>query len=477
MTQRSFDLIVVGGGSGGFGTALAAARAGLRTAIIERTDRLGGNANRCGVNAWEPVVGATGYPFEIYRRLKRLDRAVGIYSYGRHLLWDGIDAVPGGEHLLQPHLAYRDTLKRHGFRALREDEAYARAHLHGVSFEPRSYERVLRRMLEETGSCKVLYASKVVDVEVRDGTIARIKTEDGNTLEAPCFVDATGDGDVCSAAGCEMLIGQESRARFDEPSAPAEANNRINGVTLMYRVTPVEHSRVEPIDEDLPESCWWRDEFPVATIVAFPNGDFNFNMLPTMEGQEFFARGYESAYEECKRRVRAHWRWIQTGWPEYQGYRLLSVADAIGVRESRRVVCEYMLTEHDVVAPFESGYHRDTIALADHALDRHGEKGGAHELDSPFSIPYQSLIPRGFVNLLVACRAAGFSSIAASSCRLSRTMMHLGQAAGNAVAIATESGKLLPDIDTDALRNRLQSQHVQLDYPMDVELERYVADE
>ncbi len=68
-------------------------------------------------------------------------------------------------------------------------------------------------------------------------------------------------------------------------------------------------------------------------------------------------------------------------------------------------------------------------------------------------------------NLLVACRGAGFSSIAASSCRLSRTMMQLGQAAGTAAAIACEKHLDLPDVPATALRTRLRKQHVQVDWP------------
>ena len=113
-------------------------------------------------------------------------------------------------------------------------------------------------------------------------------------------------------------------------------------------------------------------------------------------------------------------------------------------------------------------------------MDVHGEAGthgGPRELVEPYGIPYRCLIPRGFDNLLVASRAASFSALAASSCRLSRTMMHLGQAAGTATALATVLGVGYPEVPPDQLRDRLRAQHVQLDHPMPAALQRYLEQE
>jgi phytoene dehydrogenase-like protein len=71
MKTAHHDLIVAGAGSGGFGAALAAARLGQRVLLVEKSDWLGGNAARCGVNVWETGVGGTGIPFDLYKRLKK----------------------------------------------------------------------------------------------------------------------------------------------------------------------------------------------------------------------------------------------------------------------------------------------------------------------------------------------------------------------------------------------------------------------
>jgi hypothetical protein len=203
-------------------------------------------------------------------------------------------------------------------------------------------------------------------------------------------------------------------------------------------------------------------------------------MLPTMEGRETHDLGHKAAYIECRRRVLAHWHHCQTIFPEFRGYRRNWIAPALGIRESRRVMGEYVLTEHDLLAGLSGQAHPDIIAIADHAMDTHGSstgRAGCGELREPYGVPYRCLIPRGFDNLLVACRAASFSSLAASSCRLSRTMMQLGQAAGTAAAIAKALSVPLPQVSHTALREALREQHVQLDWPMPDKLRAYLAGE
>ena len=86
MTE-TVDVIVIGAGSGGIGAAWAAARRGLDVLLVEQSDSIGGTVTRAGVSTWEMGAGGAGLPFDIYRRLKEIPCAVGIYSYGRHMLW------------------------------------------------------------------------------------------------------------------------------------------------------------------------------------------------------------------------------------------------------------------------------------------------------------------------------------------------------------------------------------------------------
>jgi hypothetical protein len=465
------DLAVIGGGSGGFGAALAAARQGLDVVLVERAECLGGNSVRGGIHCWEMGAGGTGIPFDLYQRLRQLPGAVGIYSIGRHGLWFKPDQepyrFPGGESVLDPKRSYADTLRRHGTRGMHADEAACREQWHGVVFEPEAMAATMKALLDETGRCRVLLNTALQTVQATAGRVESLQLDDGRRIVARSYVDATGDGWLCLGAGCEAMTGQEARDRFDEPSAPAQASQQVNGVTLIYRVAPVTEPAIEPLPQGISNRCWWAKNFPVAVFNRYPNGDLNINMLPTMDGSEFMRLGYRDAMEECRKRTLAHWHDLQTRFEEFSRFKLVWTAPSLGVRETRRIVGDYVLTERDVRGGLSRQTHPDLIALADHALDTHGSHAhGIGELSEPYGVPYRCLIPKGWRNLLIACRAASFSSLAASSCRLSRTMMQLGQAAGTAAALAKELNVDLPDVPPDRLRTALREQHVQLEHPM-----------
>ncbi|MCX7005823.1 MAG: FAD-dependent oxidoreductase, partial [Kiritimatiellaeota bacterium] len=431
-----------------------------------RADCLGGNAVRGGVNIWEPVVGGSGIPFELYLRLKQQTNAVGIYTMGRHQSWFDPKReaykYPGGETVIDPARTYLDTLQRHHL---------ASRDIHGVVFEPEAMAQPMRALLAETGHCRVLLNTAFTDAQSENGRVKSVSLSSDAQLVADYFVDATGDGELCAAAGCAMMSGQEAQSKFNEPSAPTNATPRVNGVSLIYRVTLVATPAVEP----LPAGVQPAKSCPAAQINHYPNGDLNVNMLPTMDGAEFLRRGYADALVECQRRIRAHWHSVQTRCPEFQKYRISWVAPALGIRESRRVVGDYVLTENDLRAGISGQKHPDIICLADHPPDTHGgHNRGIRELREPYGVPYRCLVPQGRRNLLITCRASSFSSLAASSCRLSRTMMELGEAAGTAVALAKELKVDLPAVPPERLRAALRAQHVQLDFPLPADLRQYV---
>ncbi|MFM8764021.1 MAG: FAD-dependent oxidoreductase [Spartobacteria bacterium] len=470
MSQSKYDLCVVGAGSGGIGAALAAARMGLSVLLIEKSDALGGNAVRGGVHNWEPGVGGTSFPFEIFQRLQKIPNAVAIVRMARHCVvpQPGEPAYPGGEALPDPAATYADSMQRHSLKELSPEEKFGRSSaFRSVVFEPEAYSRVVGEMLAETGKCTVLTNTAFSEVRVKGGDIESLILENGEEVRASFFVDSTADAKLCQAAGCKLMRGQEARDTFGEPDAPEQPSSKVNAVTLIYRITQRDHAAVDPLPPDVPAECWWQARFPVSLNSGYANGDLNINMLPTMQGEEFLRLGYPAAYAECRRRVLAHWHNLQThpDFPEFQRYTISWIAPALGVRETVRVVGKYILTEHDILKGISRQTDLDIITLADHAMDRHGEGGGCVELREPYGVPYRCLLPKGINNLLVACRGASFSSIAASSCRLSRTMMALGHAAGVACALAKEKGATLRDIPAEALRQTLRSQHAEIDWP------------
>ena len=477
--MKRYDLVVAGCGSGGFGAALTAARQGLRVLVIERGSVPGGTSTLGGVNTWEMSVGGTGVPFDLYRRLKTVPRAVGIYRNSRHICWPEDGYFPGGENLLDPSLRYIDTLLRHAEGAHTfADKEWIRRHWHGVPFDPHIMARVMEEMLTETGNVDFLPDTAIADAEARGSHVESVTLSDGQRIEADTFIDATGDGVLCSMCGCEMMFGRDPRSRFHEPAAPESPDGALNGVTLIFGIRRKDTPAVDPAPPDIPDACWWRSEFPVAAVTELPSGNLNINMLPTMNGEEFAALPRAAAYEECRRRALAFWHHYQRKFPEWQRYRIAWFAPEPGVRESHRIMTEYVLTQHDLEAGLAGQTHSDIIAINDHPMDMHGsDTPGCRGVESAYGIPYRCLIPKGFGNLLVACRAAGMSSLATSSCRLSRTMMQLGQAAGTAAALAKRKGCDLPDVTPEVLREALREQHVELEYPRSAEMTAYLSEE
>ena len=428
--QDRYDVCVVGGGSGGIGAAVAAARMGLSVLLVEREGRLGGTSTLGGVNGWEPTVGATGVPRDIYDRLAAIPGAVGIAS----LVEPYSPGHPYGEWAPEPGLGYDDTLRRSGRKP---------AMVHSVVFELEPFHRVVLETLGDTGNCDVLLDASFVEVETRDGRVASVAIEHANerrTVSADWYIDCT-DAALALAADAEC-----------------ETSEKPNGVTLVYRVRPTATPRVEPLPADVPD-----EPYPAsAHIVTYPCSDRNVNMLPTMRGEEYASMPPEEARAKCERRVARHWCWLQSE-HGFDAWERSWTAPMMGVRESRRIVGEYVLTEDDIRGGLSGQNHDDVVTITDHPVDVHGEGGGCVELDEPYGVPYRCLIPRGFRNLLVASRAASFSHVAASSCRLSRTMMQLGQAAGTACAIASDEGCDLPGVPPSVLRQRLREQGVQFD--------------
>lgn len=467
----SCDLLVLGAGSGGIGTALAAARAGLDVLLIEAYSQIGGTAAWAGVNNWASGAGGTGLPQEIYHRLREIPQAVGISSVGRHCCWPGEGegpTYPGGENLIAPDLTYEDTLRRHGSKGLARDETFVRKHWHNVVFEPHAYARVAATLLAETTRCRVLRCTTVTDVEVRDGRIDTIRLSTGPTVRPAFLADCSGDMGLAVAAGCRTMLGQEPRSAFDEPSAPDVPGEELNAASLLYRVSPQQAEDVQPLPPGVPADCWWAERFPAAAFEQYPCGDLNVNMLPTLPGRLAEQLGPEAALAESRRRVLAHWHHCQSVFPEFRRFALTWIAPLLGVRESRRVVGRKVLTENDVRAGLSRQDPAELVAIADHALDTHGSttgRAGCRELAEPYGIAYPCLLAADVRNLLIPCRGGSFSSIAASSARISRTLMQLGQAAGNAAALAHNLRCELHEVPPDRLRKTLLDQGVQLTWP------------
>jgi hypothetical protein len=433
------QVCVVGGGSGGTGAALAAARAGAKVVLIESESILGGTSTNAWVNTWEPTAGADGLPREIYGQMMKDPLGVTYPDYGR--------GAP----------------RRGG---------------HGLPFEPRAFDFAVRRMLDATGNCTTLLATTFCAARVEGTRVRAVEAWFAGkrlVVEADVFIDCTADGDLCVEAGCEYHLGEDPKSLYQEPSAPAKAEAWLNGLTLCYRITDTGVKQRPYLPEGVKEGICPKP----AHIVVLPNGDHLVNAVSMIDGNAVLHREYSDLMREGLRRVLEHFYWLQRLDPKkpsptlhrvrgkgYSTWTIGGVAPRIGVRETRRILGDYVLTELDCQAGLKNQKHPDVVAVTDHAVDLHGRKGRLYEVpNGPYGVPYRCLLPRGVENLMIACRAASFSHVAASSCRLCRTMMTLGQAAGNAAAICAKKRVTPREVDVKELQALLISQGVMVSGP------------
>ena len=431
----STDVCVVGAGFGGIGTALAAGRAGVDVLLVDRMKMVGGTGTNALVNNWEPGPGCD-FAREIYDEVRKVPNSMGVPIHARWITSDDD---------LYDRTTRRAGLPPREFRSM--------------PYKPKEMDRACRDLLKRTGRVTIMdettffYAttndakSRIESILVEDkaGTVTKIT--------AKIFVDSTGCVHLCRAVGCDVMLGVDPKSLFNEPTAPEKGHLQLNAISRCYALRRSDKPRREP--KVHPPVSIPRTGYPYGWV----DGPRYVNPLPMLPGRALIDYGYDKCMEITERQVRAHWRWLQEKTADLKDYELDYPAPMLGIRESYRVMTEYVLREQDLRQCLPGQKHDDIIAVADHPCDTHGSGGGGlGYVHNAYGIPYRCLIPKGdWENLLVACRGAGFSHIAASSCRLQRTMLQLGHAAGAAAAMAVKADVGVEEIDVDALVKRLDA--------------------
>ncbi|MFO7936276.1 MAG: FAD-dependent oxidoreductase [Kiritimatiellia bacterium] len=417
-TRLKCDVCVVGGGSGGIGAAVASARAGADVIMVEREPALGGTSTRGGVSVWARGPGCA-ISRQIYERISEL----------------GGVSVPD----------YNQTLTRRFGRT--------------IPFNPKVFRKIVRNMLSETGHCRVLFNTCFVAASVNPETkrVVFIRTVDEKNgsvskINARIFIDCTGDGVLCQAAGCETMLGADPKSRFNEPSAPAEPKQILNALEMIYKIRECPNPTPQPLPDGM-QPRWQPGKVSCCADRLPDTSKRIINPCGLVPGWTLIEKGYEATLYEAKRQALAHWHIYQNQQPEYT---FDSFSPMLAIRESYRIAGEYVLTERDIKTPFALSQHSDLIAYADHPMDTHGSGGGLRHAAVPYGIPYRCLIPSGgWKNLLIACRGASFSHIAASSCRLQRTIIQLGHAAGLAAAQCVSRQCGVRNVDVSVIQKKL----------------------
>ena len=423
-----------------------------RILLLDSMAQLGGTSTVGGVNVWQAGISGPGVHYELYARLA--PDAIGVGKIV-HL---SSKEEPYGFSRIDPHSSYESSLRTAGL---------TKPETRRVHFEPDVLAEAMDAMLREAG-VEIRYRTRFADVSVQGRRIVSVTAQPLDGDSAPIRFAANFLWIVRAAAiwrgqpSAAWPLAKKPHSRYQEPSAPDSASPIVNGISQVFRVTPADEAGVD----DLPAAArapeiqgWLATHRPAAHVVEYPNGDLCVNVLPTMEGAEFHSMPYPQAQAIGQARMHAHWRRMQTDYG-FDGYRFKSMFPLVGIRESHRLVGRYVLREQDVRAGLlRQPRQEEIIALADHSLDTHGERNvrgsNLKQLEQPYGIPYSCLLPNEYDNLIAASRGASFSHIAASSCRLSRTMMALGEAAGVASALALRDGAAYADVDVDEIREQI----------------------
>ena len=448
-----YDVLVIGGGNAGCAAALAAARHGARTLLIERYGFLGGTATAAMVGPWmtfhsgtERIVG--GIAQEIVERLVAMGGSPG------HIV-DASDYVP--------------TI---------------------TPFDPELHKALLFEMMGESGVGLLLHGyflDALTDTATGAVRGARVATVGGiREYEAAVTIDASADAYVAASAGVTLQTG-DARGRVQ----PASLMFRLSHVDLAATAAYVRANASEMRTSLAPEARDAASLTAVAGLYALWNaarerGDVD---VPR-ELVSFFISPYPDevsvnmtrvtgidpldpgdltrAEVEARAQAMQLLAFFRRDVPGFANARIAATGTQIGIRESRRIVGVYTLTQDDVL---HARAFDDAVARSAYPIDIHNPSGaGTTTFRLPpgasYEIPYRCLVPERVDALLVAGRCISTTHEALASTRLTPTVMTLGQAAGTAAAMCAQGEWQPRDVDTRRLRATLVRDGVDLRRPV-----------
>lgn len=416
----NYDIVVAGGGPAGIGAAIAAARNGAKTLLVEGTNCLGGMLT----NGLVGMIRTAGDNAGIVREF-----------------WDRLAEVDGAE-VTDSHAVINPCVGR--------IVALDMAQGSGVDV-------LLHTLAEEVA----------MDGDALTGVYLANK---GGRQPAECkvAVDATGDGDLAAWAG----------ACYDKGR---EGDGYLQAVSLNFVLAGVEMDKRPTWDEFRAacEEALDRGEIelppPNRTLHfgrAYPGAppgvvEFQYDMAIHIDASD--PRSLTEGEAICHQRILKIWRFLKQNFECYRNSVLLHIATYLGVRETRRIHGEKTLTEQDVL---EARKHPDGIARCSWYMDLHDGQD-KHPLQeyrarrAPpkgdfYEIPYGCLVPREVDNLLVSGRCISSTRPANGSLRLQPTCMNTGQAAGTAAALCVKHDVTPRQIEGEELRGILVRQGMEL---------------
>jgi hypothetical protein len=392
--DHEFDVCVVGGGMAGMCAAIAAARNGAKTAIVQDRPVFGGNASS-EVRMW--ICGAHG----------KDDKETGLLE---EIQLENQYRNPGGNYSVWDSVLWAKVVHQPGLTAF----------------------------LNCTCTDAEMDGDRIVSIRAW-----QLTSQTWHTIKARTFIDCSGDSILAAVTHAEFRTGREARHEFNEDIQPPKADAKTMGNTLLLQLrrTDTEQGFVAPR---------WAYKFEKPEDMPHRIDGVNAHNFWWLEigGLQNTIRDAESIRDELMKIGYGVWDYIKNRAPERaraSDWALEWMGALPGKRENRRYIGDHVLTQNDVRA---GGQFNDIIAYGGWSMDDHhpagilypGEPTVFHAAPSPYGIPYRSLYSRNIANLLFAGRNISVTHAALSSTRVMATCALLGQAAGTAAALCKKYG-------------------------------------
>ncbi len=400
------DVVVVGGGPGGVGAAISAARNGARTILIERFGQLGGTWTS-GLLGMVMVNWTARGIFEEFR--SRLAARGAWKSIG-----DASWSFWGGPRLPADPASYEGT------------------------YDVETAKVVLDEMAAEAGVQIYYFAQAVRAFKSADGrrvSGVAIQSKEGiHVVTGKVFIDSSGDGDLSALAGATFEIGRP-------------ADGALQPMTMIFKMDNVDTSRaLTYLDGDGGCRSAWkaakeRGELTVPRECVILNpapkpGQWNFNSTRIQGRDGTKIKDVSAAMTEGRRQAAEVAAFMRKDIPGFENALLAETAAHVGVRETRRITCDYTITGEDIR---NLKRHDDVIARGNWPVDVHNPQAENDSIkpihyDGHYEIPYRSTTVAGFDNLLVASRCIDATHEGHAAVRASPQVCAIGQGVGTAAA-------------------------------------------
>ena len=412
------DVLVVGGGPAGVGAALAAARVGAKTLVIEEGNCLGGMAT------------------------------AGMMSH-----WSGSNSSPVANEVF-------NAMRANGSlpQGWTEDRPSCISH--------EAQKRALQDLVLGAGA-EIQFHTFCADTIMEGNRVVGVATESKSGREAilaKVVVDATGDGDVAYRAGAAFQLGREE-------------DGVMQPVTLMFRIGGVDYSRAifPPGFEsyvDVPKGeiqALGKSHlpFPAGHVLLYPTrlpGEVCVNMTNAIDIDGTNVRDLTKAEIACRRQMDDIVAFLREYAPGYEKCYVVTSASNVGVRETRHFKGLYTLTPEDIV---EARVFDDWIAVRNYfnfdihntvgnGLDANGAQAKFHA-NGEYTIPYRCIVPEKIDGLLLSGRNISGTHKAHSNYRVMSICLNTGYGAGVAAALAAKSGRQPREVDAAEIQKVLRA--------------------